>query len=384
MPFVPLRKALLGLILAALCAACNYPTAGNPIPTRTSVALPATAQPTPLPAVLPASLYFLSARSGSVQVWQLEADAATLRQLTNEAERIDAFDVAASDGQLAFLMNNQIYLAAADGSGRRLFLDNAAADRMADEFAYTQAVSAPLFSPNGLSLAYGYGGVWSFDLQSLTATKLLENQLPSEDEAGEIFTPIAWSPDGAQLLISIATPEGNSLGAWQLDSGELVRFDTGGLACCQAVWAPDSRSVLVASATLGLTEAGLWRYDSRSGAATTLIETVSGDTYNFVGWPLQLPNSDLQYFYASAAELPEGDLPLFLVHSAADGRSGRAQLRSDAFSLREALWAADGSLAVVGQLAAGVGGSGPIVLAYADERPLQVLVDTGYFLRWGP
>lgn len=380
--FVPLWRPMLAVLLAAVCAACNYPTGASLPPTATARAVAATPAPTAGPAILPRSLYFLSERRGSLQIWRLERDGLSLSQLTDEGDPIDAFDVSTSSGELAFLTNNQIYLSAADGSDRRLFLDNAAAGPEADGFAYAQAVSAPLFSPDGSQLAYGYGGVWLFDLQSLRATKLLENQAPDDEQSGQLYTPLAWSPDGAQLLISIATETGNSLGVWSFAEGELVGFDTEGLVCCQAAWAPDGRSVLVASATLGLTEPGLWRYDARTGAATTLIETLSGDTYNFVAWPLQLQNGNLQYFYASAAEVPESDLPLFLVSSAADGHSGRSQLRSDAFSLRQALWAPDGSLALVVQAA--TGGTGPVVLAYADERPLQVLVDTGYLLRWGP
>jgi len=381
-----MRTTLLLFLLAALGAGCNYPTLQTLTPAPTA-AQTWPAPPTDGPRLLPHTLYFLSGRSGGTQVWRLQADGLTLHQLTDESEGIDQYDVSIVDGRFAYRIGNRIYISNVDGSGWRLLVDNSSADTAQAGYTYTDAVGGPLFAPGGAALAYAQGGVWLMDLGSGEARRVLENRVSEEDGAVtalEIYTPVAWSPSGQQLLVAIAQPESSTLGVWNIPSGELLRLESETLLCCQAVWAPDGGSLLLASASLGLVEPGLWRYDAASGAQSTLVETLSRETYNFVGWPLQLPNGDLRYFYASSAELPDGDLPLYMVHSASDGRSGRSQLRSDAFSIRQALWAADGSLALVAQTAAGGEGlEGPVVLAFADGRPLQVIVDFGYALRWG-
>lgn len=375
-------KKTLSLLLLALCAACNYPSEGVVLISPTPPQATATLTPTTVPTVLPHSVYFLSQRTGNAQVWRLERDGLTLTQLTTEANAVNGFDVNTSDGGIAYSVDNQIYLLDADGSNRRLLVDNAVANSEEPDFFYTQVVSAPRYSPNGSYLAYSYGGVWVYDFTTAQGVQILANQL-DDNEPSELYSALEWSPDGTQLLISISKEEGSTLGTWSVDGG-LVRFEGEDLLCCQAAWAPDSRSVLLASATLGLVEPGLWRYDTRTGAQTTLIETISGEAYNFVAWPQQLENGDLQYFFNSAADIPDADVPFYIVHSAADGNSGRTQMRSEAFSVREALWVADGSLVLAGQPAAGGGLAGPVVLAYADGRPLQALLDEGYGLRWGP
>jgi Tol biopolymer transport system component len=376
----PMRRLI--SILLLLCAACNYPTAALITPSVTAQPL-ATEAPTATtsPALLPHSVYFLSQRSGSTQVWRLETDGATLVQLTNEATNVDGYDVSPQDGSIAYVLENQIYLMNADGSDRRLLVDNAAADSNAEDFFHTRLVSAPSFSPDGSKLAYGVNGIWIYDLATSRVEHALENQV---EDGLMLYSPLVWAPDNQQLLISIAAESSSTLAVWQVGK-ELVTLESEDQPCCQYIWAPDSRSILLASATLGLVEPGLWRYDTRTGQRSTLIETSSGDTYNFVGWPLQLTNGDLQYFYSSAAEVPEGDVPLYIIRSAADGTSSRTQLRSESFSLREALWAPAGDLVLVAQPAAGGdGNSGPVAVVQLDGSPVLPLIDSAFDLRWGP
>ncbi|UYN90243.1 MAG: hypothetical protein KIT08_03155 [Anaerolineales bacterium] len=368
------------LLLALALVGCNYPT--SPAVLTPATAQPsATPPPTEAPRVLPHALYFLSEREGSAAIWRLDADGVSLQQLTSESEPVDEYEVA-GDGTLVYRIQNRIYRY--NATGPQTLVDNASADAGEASFAYTDAVRAPRLTPNGATLAYAQGGVWLFDLASGNSLQILENIIEIEDGSItplELYAPVAWSPSGLQLLISVAGPDGSGLGVWDVRTESFTRLQGEAVLCCQASWTADSQSVLLASAALGLVEPGLWRFDASTGEATTLIETQAEDAYHFVGWPLQLPNGDLQYFYASAAEIHDADLPLYMVRSAADGAGGRSQMRDDAFSLREALWAPDGSLALVAQSAAS--GAGPIVLAYADGRPLLVLVDFGYELKWG-
>lgn len=374
-----MRIFILSLVVLGL-AACTYPT--GPVPTTLLPLASPTAPPTEMPRVLPHAAYFLSERAGPAAVWRLAADAVTLQQVTHLDEAIEEFDVAAN-GALVYRIQNRIYLHNPQGTPQ-ILVDNASVDASDAAFAYLEAVRNPRLAPNGATLAYAQGGLWLFDVASGNALRVLENSVESEGDKltpVELYSPVAWAPSGLQLLVSIASPEGSSLGIWDASTDSFLRLQGEAVLCCQASWAADSSSVLLASQALGLVEPGLWRFDAASGEPVPLIEVHTGEAYHFVAWPLQLPNGDLQYFYASSVELPDSDLPLYMVRSATDGAGSRSQLRDDAFSIREALWAADGSLALVVQNA--TGSAGPIVLAHSDGRPLQVLVDFGRELRWG-
>jgi hypothetical protein len=400
MPPSPIRRAAL-ILIAGVLAACNYPGGAPLLPASTedivaaiSATLTAQAVPAAVPSDTPGgpsllghSLYYLSEESGSLQVWRLEADGVRHAQITNEAMAVDGYDVSRLDGSVAFVSGNQLYRVQSDGSHRQLLVDNSAANTEADGFFYRERISNPRFSPDGRYLAYAYDGLWVLDIQTSQAVHLLSNEV--DDSVPEVlYFPQEWASDSQQLIIEKAFLEGSSLAVVNPLAEELVNdFEVEGLLCCHAVWAPDNRSVLVASPYLGLVEPGLWRYDTRTGVQSTLIESASDELYQFVGWPLQLANGDLQYFYASAAELPEdgSDLPLYMVRSAADGESSRSQLRSDAFSIIEALWAEDGSLALLVHASSSVSGaSGPVALVFSDGSQIQGLLDEAQQLRWGP
>ncbi|MGH2581947.1 MAG: hypothetical protein ACRDFQ_03520 [Anaerolineales bacterium] len=327
--------------------------------------------------ILPHPVFFLSARGGNAQIWRLEQDGQTLTQVTHETEPISALDVSRVDGSVAYISANQLAIHSVDGS-EQLLVDQSDVNPTDNDYAARDRVSDPLFSPDGRVLAYGLNGIWLLDLDSGEASQLLENR---NDQEKELYFPLAWSPDGQKLLISISSQESVLLGVLVPGEGpDLLRFEPEGLICCHISWSTDSQSVLVASPYLGLTEAGLWRYDASTGKGTRLIG--ENELYEFVGWPLELSNGDLQFFYSSSADIPQGEPPLYAMRAAADGISGRIQIREDALNISEALWAEDGSLALIVQSVPDGGGSGPLVLVHGDGRQLQVLVDTASHLHW--
>lgn len=382
--------------ITALITGCNFPTAGATPPidlVATAVAgtLAAETPPTasPIPDLLPHPVYFISKSSGSDQVWRLERDGTTQSQVTNENLGIDSFDVSHVDGSLAYVSNNQLYLINADGSNRRLLVDNAAANPQADDFFLAQRISDPAFSPNGTSLTYAYNGLWLVDLSNNQAEQLLENEVEERDGAqipSAVYTPLQWSPSSEELLVAVAGFESNNVSILNFGDGQtLTDLDTGSdIFCCQLAWGQDSSSILAASPFIGLIEPGLWRYDSGTGEQTELLGVTDEGMFQFAGWPLEVADGSLRYFYTSSTEIPTSDLPLFMMRSDADGVSGRVQMRPDSFSnISEVLWAEDGSLALIVQLSTAGDPNGSVILAFSDERQLQILIPSAHSLHWG-
>ncbi|MQC26939.1 MAG: hypothetical protein DWG76_05775 [Chloroflexi bacterium] len=338
-----------------------------------------------LPDILPHSVYFLSPADGIRQVWRLAADGVSLTQISRENELVSAFDVSL-DGRVALVSSNRLVLLSADGAERSVLVDGSDSNPDDADYNYRQSLSAPRFAPDGRRLAYALDGIHLFDLTSSADQHILANRLDESNfgtRPEELFFPESWSPDGRNLLVAIGYLEGGSLTLVDPETGALTPFQATGILCCQAQWAPDSASILLASPTLGLIDPGFWRYDAQSGAETVLLAGVEEDaTFNFAGWPMQTTAGELFYFYTSTAGIPEGELPLFMVRSPLESPDQREQVRADSFLVREALWAENGSLALL--VPATQGGAGPLTLARSDGSPLQILSVDALQIRWGP
>ena len=390
---VPQKTWLACAVILWLAAACSLPS--NPGPTVTAAALEptptVTESPAPTPTalpILPQPLYYLSGRSGSQQVWRLERDGLTQTQITSEGSDVISFDISPADGSVAYVSANQLYLAAADGSNRRLLVDNAAADAQAADYYTTQQLSDVHFSSDGRILAYAFNGLWVADLVTFQANHVLANQVQTRENGNIVlknyYAPLLWAPEDQLVLITTGNAQSSALAILELAAEpRVIKLETN-LACCHAAWAPDGSSLLVADPFIGLVEPGLWRYAAATGEQTALFATEDNGVLHFAGWPLQLADGSLYYFYATAAEAPEGDVPLYMVRSAVDGVNGRTQLRPEAFSnLTEALWAEDGSLALLVQARPDGGSGGSVLLAAANGSQLQLLLEDGHRLTWG-
>ena len=394
---VPKIRLIVLFFIAVLIGGCNFPTTEATLPidlVATAVAgtLAAEAPPTaiPVPDLLPHPVYFLNESSGSAQVWRLERDASTQSQVTNEAKPVESFDVSRIDGSVAYVSNNQLYLVNSDGSNRRLLVDNATANPEAENYLLVEHISDPVFSSNGTSLVYAFNGLWLLDLSTNQAVQLLENEIEEIDGSQipvAVYSPIQWSSDSQKLLVAVGGFESSRLTVMNLSLGQsLTDLDTGSdVFCCHVSWARESNSVLVASPYIGLIEPGLWRYEAENGEQTELLGVTDEGMFQFAGWPLEVADGSLRYFYTSSTEIPANDLPLFMMRSDADGVTGRVQMRPDSFSnIGEVLWAEDGSLALIVQLTTAGDANGSVLLAFSDERQLQILIPSAHSLHWGP
>jgi hypothetical protein len=340
------------------------------------------------PSLLPSSVYFLSNNAeGFQQIWRLEADGTTLNAVSPATLDVSSFDVSPTDGSLAYVSDNRLYLSDEYGEEARILIDASSADESAEDYYYRGRISSPRFSPDGGRLAFAMNGLQLLELSSGRSQLVLENQL-NDAGSGSVFPeqlyfPESWSPNGSKVLVSISYLEAGTLAIYDIAGSELIALTNSQIVCCHSRWAADSGSILVASPFIGLIEPGLWRYDASTGSESVVINGSDAESvFNFVGWPLQVEGGKLYYFYTSVVGFPEGDSPLLMLQSDADGLSNRTQLRSDSFIIREALWAEDASLALIVQSQQGP--RGPLVLAKADGSPLLILANDAQQLRWGP
>lgn len=347
----------------------------------------------PADSLLPNSFYYLGIdNAGLTQVFRIERDGQTQKQLTFEPESVKDYDVSLADGSVAYVVNNQLLLVNADGSDRRLVVDGGTVD---ENNPFLSIINSPVFSPDGQTLAYGYKGLNLYNISTGISNLVIENQIG--DSVGndllfpqELYWPERYSPDGSKLLITLGYYEGASAAIYDPASRGLVRLTgaEGALICCDAMeWSADGSSIYSASPAAGMFNSGLWRVDPTSGAVTTLFTSnFDSGSFLYANEPYLAPDGQLYFFFAEATRELNSRTPLQLVRSAPDGVTGRTVLRPDTFaSMNESLWAPDASFIVVAFAPTGEiyqGGRAEIV--YLDGRPNVVLTSFAQQIKWGP
>jgi hypothetical protein len=386
---------ILGFAMLA-CASSITILEETPVPTS-DVSLPTPEQPdsatqpstTPTPdALLPQPLYFLAFDGQSVkQVFRLERDGKAEKQLTFESANVTNYDVSPVDGSIAFESDNQLLLANADGSNRRVMVDGA---------------RKPVFSPDGKTLAYSLNGLNLYDLSTGNSNLVLPDQPLGGSLPPELYIPDKYSPDGTKLLLEVGHPPDSPWTAAIYTPATNTVVPVAGndprLSCCVyyggANWSADSSSLYTA-ATIpdASTPFGeLWKVDANTGAAATLIPGSAGDGNMMLMYlayePYLAPDGGLNFF---SAKIPEATghvdhVPMVIVRTRPEDITANwSILRGDMFDLvDEVLWAPDASIAIVvfAPLEAQIDG-GRAEVVYFDGRPNAPLADYAENLKWG-
>ena len=383
----PFSPDQVGTVVAETLTAA-VPADGNTTATGPSPSTPGGAN------LLPRSFYYLGTDSaGLLQVFRMEMDGVTQRQITSEPLTVNDYDVSRTDGSVAFVANNQLVLISADGSNRRVLVDGGPVD---PNNPFISTISSPVFSPDGQTLAFGYQGLRLYSFASGDSDLILENQI--DDVGGglfvprELYSPEHYSPDGSKLLITLGYYEGASSAVYYPATNTLVRLNggEGALICCdETEWSADGTSVYAANPTMGMFSSGLWRVDAATGEVTTLLAgDAGGGNYNVADEAYLAPDGQLYYLFATVPA-PEGIIlrsPLQVVRSAPDAVTGRTVLSTEDFQLlNEALWAPDASfLVAVIAPSQDVYQGGQAKIVYFDGRPSVVLAPSAQQMKWGP
>ena len=401
------QSLLAFMILAFATVACGLPSVGgNPVPSQgevsTAVALTfqaltpvsdGTATPAPVEtSLLPHSLYFLAADStGQTQVFRLDQDGRTRKQVTSEPVSVGNYGVSPVDGSVAYVVNNQLVLVNADGSNRRLLVDGGVVD---ENNAFVNRISNLVFSPDGQTLAYGHQGLNFYSLASGTSTRVIEDQLKDMGNGmilpTELYRPEKYSPDGSRLMVTLAYYEGADSAFYDLQTKALTRLEAapGALICCDlALWSADSSRVYSANSAAGMFNPGLWQVDPANGDVTTLLAS-NYDTseFNLAKYPYLAPDNQLYFFFLASNTGEYSRTPMQLVRSAPDGVTGRTVVREEKFdTMNEALWAPDASFVIVAKAPSqDVYQGGLPSIVYLDGRPDVQLADFAQQMEWGP
>jgi hypothetical protein len=337
--------------------------------------------------LLPAPVYLLDGG----QIWRMERDGQTRRQLTFESSDIFDFDIGAADNALAYVIGEgaERTIVLLDASGRtELMRGPVWGPRIApsgDPIAFQ--LEAPV---DGLQIGREQGsdtGVWAIPRAGgrpgvIQASDPIGDPNNPREDARQFF-PIAWSPDGTQLLMGVYFPvgEGGYSAVKHVADGSVVEIAQ---VCCEESWSADGAAVIVAGGTqIQDTMLGLWRADPRSGQVSELIEPSEQAGSPLVTAARQLRDGAIYAFLTITSEPSiDGSNKVTPHRVQADGSF--APLRDESYLLAGALWADDAGGAIVADAGDNpVGSYGRLLWLPIDGGPAVTLAGRGSLMRWG-
>lgn len=339
---------------------------------------------------IPATVYLIADDN---QIWRIETDATTAKQITFEPSSVVSFDISPVDGSIAYVTNNSLYKVDLNGGNRALLVQGPIPPDANSSERINTEMGRVHWSPDGTKIAFGLGGVQIYDIDAGQATMVRAsdpypdvNNMPTTPV--RFYSPGQFSPDGTYLMIFYGNfPEGGGTQIMRLADANVtdVSVPENTMVCCDANWSPNSQSIYFASPTLGYTSMGLWRANAPNWQATTLIQGATEGGFQMPSNARILSDGNLYYFFAQTSEQPNGIPLLTMTRSALDGITNRTALRTDTYAVAEVLWdpGARGAVVRYNSNPSNFSPIGPLVWLPADGNPATNFPKQGSILHWG-
>lgn len=341
--------------------------------------------------LLPNTLYYLGKdESGLIQVFRIERDGETVKQLTFESVDVKAYDISLVEGSVSYIADNKLFLVDADGVNRRLVIDGNLED---------EPVHSPVFSPDGRTIAYAYKGLNLHDVSSGRTDLVLEAKYDELEPYITLvsYSPELYSPDGTKLLIDLGGFEYSLIAIYYLVENTITYlvFEDGEPTGYYGFldwsdWSADGSRIYADITHAGIkrfASSSLWHLDINNGNVDVLLSTeFDNEGITFLEEPYLSSDNQLFFFFADNPQINDRRVPLQMVSSAPDAVTDRVVLHSDTFEMmNEALWAPDADFVIV-VFALNrdeyLGGQAEIV--YLDGRSNIVLTNYAKEMKWGP
>lgn len=341
---------------------------------------------------LPAPLYYL--REG--QIWRMSKDCQLQTQITHETADIKWFDVSPVQSTLVYISNNSLILSDPDGESRNVLLkgqDLPSIDNllqaMNDRRLIEMRIASPVWSPDGQRIAYIHNGLNVIDV----ATRSIVREHPNEtiSESGSpanrlvITSLLSWSPDARHLAVMTYRYPLTSRYQQHLSlktiAGPLTELAEGNIFT--SAWKPDSSEFLFANAQAG-GNCSLACHNLMTGQSRCLGEDIPARRAFFYSYPVYSTTGDILVFVGQSDSPANTPITFNLSRIRHDGY-GRVTLQQDCIEIQSALWAADGSGAIViTESPAGAHSSNTAGWLAADGRSIVPIPIVGATLcRWG-
>jgi Tol biopolymer transport system component len=322
--------------------------------------------------VLPAPLFFLRGEKDAQQIWRLDRDGFTLTQLTQESAGVSSFEVNPLDNRLAYESNHQLILLDPLNNNRQVLVAG-------DE---NNSPYHPVFSDDGVFLAYGLGGIHTYNLTSGEDRLVIASNDVMDPSNRRIYTPRSWSPDGSKLAVTIGYWEWGGDGIVSISDGSLLsEFEYSD----SSAWSTDSQTFFTANATepgMMSSTPGLF---SISATLNATPQTLISDS--FVWWPVQTAEGRLLFFQGTPDPTNPAQYNISLMEPSPDAigqwqvlRENILHLTADGFP--EAIWSPDGNF-IVARLFHLPGKISEVVMLGLQETPMLYLMQDGTNLRFG-
>jgi hypothetical protein len=287
---------------------------------------------------LPAPLYFVAFADG--QIWRMERDGQTLTQITFEASPILAYDLAPNGSDLVYLFqgDDQQVMAMIAGGERQ--------EMLYGDLAY------PLFGPDGeqiyvrinnpepgliIGQETAPAGIYSQFITGGRPSLVLADRLAADGTNVATVSPLTFTPTAALLLLVTDMPSyKQAIGIFDPALGDILR-----LPCCSFAFSGDNTMLYTAGALAEDPGMAQFVRVNASGGAPTVLPA----RFFSVG-PFEVTADDSILAFTVPLDHIEGQDPLMdLQRIGADGTV--TPLRNTTYPLYTAVWALDGSGAVV-------------------------------------